>query len=89
MGDLTLRNADDYAFADAFIGCYVSRLMKWPDLVRLANCSDLATAQTILQEFGYGETKGLEDDDIEWTNGSREVLAFTKRMEELKLFTES
>ena len=66
MGDLTLRNADDYAFADAFIGCYVSRLMKWPDLVRLANCSDLATAQTILQEFGYGETKGLEDDDIEW-----------------------
>ncbi len=29
-----------------------------------------------------------EDDDIEWSNGSREVLAFTKHMEELKLFTE-
>ena len=29
-----------------------------------------------------------EDDDIEWTNGSREVHAFTRRMEELNLFTE-
>ncbi len=28
-----------------------------------------------------------EDDDIEWTNDSREVHAFTQRMEELKLFT--
>ena len=66
MGDLTIRSNDDYAFADAFIGCYVSRLMKMPDLIRLANCSDLTAAQTILQEFGYSETKGLEDDDIEW-----------------------
>lgn len=66
MGDLTIRTDDEYAFADAFIGCYVSKLMKWPDLVRLANCSDMTSAQTILQEFGYSETKGLEDDDIEW-----------------------
>ncbi len=66
MEDLTLRSEDDYAFADAYIGCHTARLMKQQDLVRLANCDDLHAAQTILQEFDYGDAKELEDDDIEW-----------------------
>ena len=66
MEDLTMRSEDDYAFADAYIGCHTARLMKQQDLVRLANCADLKAAQTILQELGYSEAKELEDDDIEW-----------------------
>ncbi|MBQ1489985.1 MAG: V-type ATPase subunit [Eubacterium sp.] len=66
MGDLTLRTEDDFIFSDAFIGCYVQRLMKQADMVRLANCADLQSARTLLMEFGYDDPKETDVDDIEW-----------------------
>lgn len=51
------RTEDEYIFADAYIGCHVSDLMNKSDMVRLANCSDLPSADTLLQEFGYLECK--------------------------------
>ena len=66
MGDLTIRTEDEFIFADAFIGCYVQKLMHRADLVRLANCADLSAARTLLMEFGYADPKDTEVDDVEW-----------------------
>lgn len=57
---------DEYTFAAAYIGSHVSKLMTWPDLLRLASCKDLPACENVLQEFGYGEAKELYDDDIEY-----------------------
>ena len=60
------RKTEEYIFADAFIGCYVRNLMNRQDMLRLASCRDLAAAEAVLQEFGYGEARELYDGDIEW-----------------------
>ena len=60
------RKYDEYTFADAYIGCFTKNLMSWQDMMRLASCKDLPSAEAILQEFGYGEAKELYEDDIEW-----------------------
>ncbi|MEA4921909.1 MAG: V-type ATPase subunit [Eubacteriaceae bacterium] len=73
---MAVRNEDEYVFADAYTGCYASRLMKWQDLIRMVNCPDLSSAVSVLQEFGYGESKELADGDVE---------AFIRR-EQTKLF---
>lgn len=60
------RKIEEYTFADAYIGSFVRNLMSWQDMMRLASCKDLSTAESILQEFGYGEAKELYEGDIEW-----------------------
>ena len=65
MGDLTIRTEDEFVFSDAFIGCQVQKLMHRADLIRLANCADIAAARTLLMEFGYDDPKDTEIDDIE------------------------
>ena len=60
------RKYDEYTFADAYIGSFVKNLMNRQDMMRLASCKDLKTAEAMLQEFGYGEAKELYDDDVEW-----------------------
>lgn len=59
------RKEDEFIFADAYIGCYVSKLMGWQDLVRLANCGDLNAAQSILMEFDYSEPKDQTEFNVE------------------------
>ena len=66
MGDLTIRTEDEFVFADAFIGCYVQKLMHHADMIRLANCADLTTARTLLMEFGYDDPKDADVEDVEW-----------------------
>ena len=65
MGDLTIRTEDEFVFSDTFIGCQVQKLMHRADLIRLANCADIASARTLLMEFGYDDPKDTEIDDIE------------------------
>ena len=65
-----------YTFADAYIGSFVKNLMSMQDLMRIASARDLDAAESILQEFGYGEAKELHDGDVE---------AFIRR-EQNKLF---
>ena len=60
------RDSSDYTFAAAYIGTYVKKLMSEGDYDRLANAKDLVQAESILQEFGYGEAKELKDGDIEY-----------------------
>ena len=60
------RKTEEYTFANAYIGSFVRNLMNWQDMMRLASCRDLAAAENILQEFGYGEAKELYEGDIEW-----------------------
>ncbi|WP_425755321.1 V-type ATPase subunit [Ihubacter sp. rT4E-8] len=60
------RKTEEYIFADAYIGSFVKNLMNRQDMMRLASCKDLAAAEGILREFGYGEAKELYDNDIEW-----------------------
>ncbi len=59
------RTESDYIFADAFIGCSVAKLLNKNDLTRLANCGDLNTAETLLQDFGYLECKEIAAGDID------------------------
>lgn len=59
------RKLDEYTFADAYIGSFSKYLMNRRDLMRLANCKDLDSAEAILQEFGYGEAKELHEGDVE------------------------
>ncbi len=70
------RKTEEYIFADAYIGSFVKNLMNRQDMMRLASCKDLAAAESILQEFGYGEPKEVHEGDIE---------AFIRR-EQNKLF---
>ena len=65
MGDLTIRTEDEFIFSDAFIGCYVQKLMHRADLIRLANCADIASARTLLMEFGYDDPKDGDVEDVE------------------------
>ncbi len=60
------RKIEEYTFADAYIGSFTRNLMSRKDMLRLASCKDLKSAEAVLQEFGYGEAKELYDDDIEW-----------------------
>ena len=56
----------EYTFADAYIGSFSKNLMNRQDMMRLASCKDMKSAEAVLQEFGYGEAKELYDGDIEW-----------------------
>lgn len=47
-----------------------------------------AANRDLVSQFVSKLLAQTENDDIEWTNWSREVQAFTKRMEELKIFTD-
>lgn len=60
------RKLEEYTFASAYIGSYVKNLMNWQDMMRLASCKDLYSAESVLMEFGYGEAKELHEGDIEW-----------------------
>ncbi|MEE0741107.1 MAG: V-type ATPase subunit [Emergencia sp.] len=60
------RKYDEYTFVDAYVGSYVKNLMTWQDMMRVVACKDLDTAETMLQEFGYGEVKEAHRGDIEW-----------------------
>lgn len=51
------RKIEEYTFADAFICSKVKNLMKRSDLLRLAACKDFEACDTLLQEFGYSESK--------------------------------
>lgn len=62
---MAARNEDEYIFADAYIGCYVTSLMKWQDLMRLVSCPDLVSSESMLREFGYGESKEVLEGDVE------------------------
>lgn len=55
----------DYIFADAYIGSFSKNMMTKKDLMRVATCSDLDQAETVLREYGYGEAKELKDGEIE------------------------
>jgi len=70
------RKEFEYTFASAYIGCFVRNLMNRQDYSRLAGCKDLDMAESILQDFGYGEAKEVREGDIE---------AFIRR-EQNKLF---
>ena len=56
------RKTDEYTFADAYIGSCARRLMKRQDLMRLAACRDVESAEVIMREYGYGEAKEHEHD---------------------------
>lgn len=73
---MAIRNEDEYIFADAFIGCHVTSLMNRQDLIRLINCPDFTSSESLLREFGYGESKEVIEGDVE---------AFIRR-EQNKLF---
>ncbi|MGF6376519.1 V/A-type H+-transporting ATPase subunit C [Clostridiales Family XIII bacterium PM5-7] len=60
------RKIEEYTFAAAYIGSFTRNLMSKTDLMRLAACKDLPSAEAVLQEFGYGESKELYSGDIEW-----------------------
>lgn len=58
------RKKEEFTFAAAYIGSFVKNLMSRQDMMRLASCKDLASAEAVLQEFGYGEARELHDGDI-------------------------
>lgn len=60
------RKETDYVFADSYIGTFSKYLMTKKDLMRVAMCKDFDSAETILREYGYGETQELKNGDIEW-----------------------
>ncbi len=62
---MTVRKYEEYAFADAYITSFTKNLMSWNDMTRLASCKDLQAAETVLQEFGYAESKELCSGDID------------------------
>lgn len=57
---------DDYIFANAYLGCFVSKLMTKQDMMRVASSKDLAAAEVLLQEFGYAEDRDIFNEDIEY-----------------------
>lgn len=59
------RKIEEYTFADAYIGSFTRKLMNRQDLMRVASCKDLDAAESILQEFGYGEGRELHNGDVE------------------------
>lgn len=59
------RKIQEYIFADAYICTFVRDLMGKKDMIRLASCRDLESAETVLREFGYGEAKDLEEGNID------------------------
>ncbi|MDD4376989.1 MAG: V-type ATPase subunit [Eubacteriales bacterium] len=60
------KNAKEYTFANAYLGSHVKNLMSRQDLMRVASSRDLAAAEAVLQEFGYGEGKDIFGDDLEY-----------------------
>ena len=56
---MAVRNYDEYVFADAYITSFAKNLMSWNDMIRLASCKNLQSAETVLQEFGYRESEEL------------------------------
>ena len=55
------RNKTEYIFADSYIGNFTRYLMTRKDLMRVAASRDLETADAVLREFGYEESKELKD----------------------------
>ena len=45
------RNESEYIFADAYICSYMKDLMTKSDLIRLANCPDFDSAESLLRDF--------------------------------------
>ncbi|MCI5698142.1 MAG: V-type ATPase subunit [Clostridiales bacterium] len=84
---------EEYTFATAYIGSFVSKLMNKQDLMRLAQAKDLAAIESILVDFGYGEAKELYDGDIEFfirreqNRLIRMIFSTVPRKEEMGLFT--
>ena len=70
------RNESEYIFADAYICSYMKDLMTKSDLIRLANCPDFDSAESLLRDFGYGESPEVRMLNVE---------AFIRR-EQTKLF---
>lgn len=62
---MAVRNYDEYVFADAYITSFAKNLMSWNDMIRLASCKNLQSAETVLQEFGYRESEELSGGDID------------------------
>ncbi|MCQ2547683.1 MAG: V-type ATPase subunit [Clostridia bacterium] len=60
------KDIQDYTFASAYVTSHQKDLMTRQDLLRVANCSDFAQIEAMLQEYNYGEAKELKDGDIEW-----------------------
>ncbi|MEG0924259.1 MAG: V-type ATPase subunit [Anaerovoracaceae bacterium] len=63
---MTKRKEEEYTFANAYLGCYVSNLMTRQDMMRMASSKDLESAENLLQEFGYGDGKDIFGEDIEY-----------------------
>lgn len=59
------RNKTEYIFADSYIGNFTRYLMTRKDLMRVAASRDLETADAVLREFGYEESKELKAGDID------------------------
>lgn len=84
---------EEYTFATAYIGSFVSKLMNKQDLMRLAQAKDLAAIEGMLVEFGYGEAKELYEGDIEFfirreqSRLIRMIFSTVPRKEEMGLFT--
>ncbi|XVG95410.1 V-type ATPase subunit [Eubacteriales bacterium KG127] len=84
---------EEYTFATAYIGSFVSKLMSKQDLMRLAQAKDLAAIEGMLVEFGYGEAKELYEGDIEFFIRREQarlikmIFSTVPRKEEMGLFT--